>query len=232
MPSFVPGYRPKKRNEIESIFWRAGNLVLGVDEVGRGCLAGPVVVAAALIPPGTDTPLLRDSKELSARQLQDAAHWIRHHCRYQIVSASARIVDQDNIYRATQQLMEQAILQLLLSSFIPRKQLKGVIIDAMPLTQHFLSQDHGLSFFSFPKAESLSSSVAAASIIAKVTRDELISDLSQSFPAYQLEKHKGYGTMRHWNALRSAGPSLIHRTTFLKRLNNQEHHANNQQALF
>ncbi len=207
-------YSPQK-NYFEKAAWKNNNFVCGIDEVGRGCLAGPLVVAAAIIPRNTRYPLLKDSKILTIQERLTAANWIRKNCWYAIQSVNHHIIDKKNIYQATRYAMKKAFLQLY-RSVHNKLTIDCVVVDAMPLDLSFLSTD--LKVHSFPFAESISASVAAASIIAKVTRDNLMKKIHHFFPSYNLEKHKGYGTQIHRNVLLAQGPSIIHRATFIKKI--------------
>ncbi len=199
-----------KKNFYEEQAWAAGEYIAGVDEVGRGCSAGPVVAAAAILHPRKKHPLLKDSKVLTRAQLEEAAEWLKKHAWYAIGTASAREIDTHNIYRATQKAMCRALAQLW--AITPQKPSK-ILVDAMPLIVPGLDSP----ILYFIKGEQKSTSIAAASIIAKVYRDRLMESLAPSFPAYGLEKHKGYATAFHQQAISGQGVTIIHRTTFMQR---------------
>ena len=206
----------QKPHQFEKKAWLIQHSVCGIDEVGRGCLAGPLVAGAVILPQNARYSLLKDSKVLSSDEREKAARWIRKNCWYATASLSNRDIDRHNIYQATLKAMRIAFFHLM--AMVPSKhKLKYVIVDAMPLTLHTYS-NHSFQIHYFNYAESLSKSVAAASIIAKVTRDALMKKMAQNFPGYIFETNKGYGTKKHVNSLLKRGPSLIHRSSFLKRI--------------
>ena len=180
-------------------------LVCGVDEAGRGPLAGPVCAAAVILPPGLVIPGLNDSKKLTdklRRELYDVI--VSQAVSYGIAFASHTEIDEMNILQATYLAMERAMAQL-----DPKPEL--ALIDGNR------AKDFGLPVRTIVKGDSLSASIAAASILAKVTRDRLMEELDGKYPAYGFAVHKGYGTKRHYEALREYGPCEIHRRTFLKK---------------
>ncbi len=207
-----PNY-PHSPYFYEKAFWEKQAYVCGIDEVGRGCLAGPVVTAAVILHPFANHSLLKDSKILTENKRCEAAAWILKNSWYSYGSMNAADVDHLNIYKATQEAMKQAVYGLFSQKIGPWKP-ELILIDAMPLSFPHLSQ--ALEVLSFPYGESRSISIAAASILAKVKRDELITRMSRFFPGYHFEDHKGYGTAMHQQALKERGKSLIHRVTFVK----------------
>jgi ribonuclease HII len=208
------------KNFYERSAWDLNTYVIGVDEVGRGCSAGPLVACAAMLHPNAKHRLLKDSKLLTRDELETAYAWIIKHSWYGIGMINPRTIDTHNIYRATQQAMCRALAQL--KALTPHNP-SHILIDAMPVTQHSF---HAETLY-FIKGESKSTSIAAASIIAKVTRDRLMEKMSTSFPRYGLAKHKGYCTVEHRAAITTYRPSLIHRLTFI-----HESDAHEQQTLF
>lgn len=196
---------------FEKSHWEQNLHVVGIDEVGRGCLAGPVVTAAAILPIGKTSRLLKDSKLLDEQERLKAFAWITKHCWYQTAIINHRLIDEHNIYQATMLAMKKALVNLLAQvPFEPG----AVLVDAMPLKL----ADAGfgqIPLYHFTQGERKSSSIAAASIVAKVTRDRLMQEYSTLFPGYHLELHKGYATPTHRNAITKSGHSIIHRTTFL-----------------
>lgn len=177
----------------------------GVDEAGRGPLAGPVCAAAVMLPPGLEIPGLNDSKKLTdkkRRELYDVI--VEQAVSYGITFASEQEIDEINILQATFLAMERAMQTL-----SPQPQL--ALIDGNR------AKDFGLPVRTIVKGDSLSASIAAASILAKVTRDRLMEEYDAQYPQYGFAVHKGYGTKRHYEALREFGPSPIHRKTFLKK---------------
>jgi ribonuclease HII len=189
----------------EYLLTHAGHaLVAGIDEAGRGAWAGPVVAAAVILDPAEVSPLdgVNDSKQLSARQRDRLYQIVIDHCiAYGLGQGSVDEIDTIGIVPATRLAMTRAVAAL-------SPQPDALIIDAVRLPQVNKPQ----AVFNF--ADSISLSVAAASILAKVTRDRLLIDLDGQYPAYQFARHKGYGTQIHRAALQSIGPCAIHRTSF------------------
>ena len=177
----------------------------GVDEAGRGPLAGPVCAAAVMLPPGLEIPGLNDSKKLTDKKRRELYDVITAQAvSYGIAFASEQEIDEINILQATFLAMERAMQQL-----SPQPEL--TLIDGNR------TKDFGLPVRTIVKGDSLSASIAAASILAKVTRDRLMEEYDAQYPQYGFAVHKGYGTKRHYEALREFGPSPIHRKTFLKK---------------
>ena len=180
-------------------------LICGVDEAGRGPLAGPVCAAAVILPPGLEIPGLNDSKKLTDKKRRELYDVITAQAvSYGIAFASEQEIDEINILQATFLAMERAIQKL-----SPQPEL--ALIDGNR------AKDFGLPVRTIVKGDSLSASIAAASILAKVTRDRLMEEYDAQYPQYGFAVHKGYGTKRHYEALREFGPSPIHRKTFLKK---------------
>jgi len=179
--------------------------IAGVDEVGRGALAGPVVAAAVMLPRNMDAPwlgLVRDSKQLSpARRELLFPHIRAVAIAIGIGSVSPEIVDAQGIVQATRLAMKQAIDQL-----TPPPE--TLLIDYMYLPEVRLPQKGLIA------GDSRCFSIACASIIAKVTRDRLMVELNETYPGYGLAQHKGYGTREHFACLYHLGPSTIHRRSF------------------
>lgn len=202
---------PRAKSERERAVWERQGLVCGVDEVGRGCLAGPVVTAAVVLYPWATYALLKDSKVLTAPQRVCAARWIKEHSWYAYGMVSHAEIDRYNVYQATMHAMKRAVWHV--NTLVPHN-FERIIVDAMPLvfTQEPLAGAH---VEHFPFAEQESISVAAASIIAKVKRDELMGVFESLFPGYQLAQHKGYATSMHRQSIVQHGASIIHRNTFI-----------------
>jgi ribonuclease HII len=211
-----------KKLYFETQAWATQKRVIGIDEAGRGCLAGPVVVGAVILPLFTNQPILKDSKVMTKAQREKAFTWITEHCAWTTALADHTTIDSINIYQATLLTMKQAYLNLMQTLPCDPALLKYVVVDAMPLKIAPEEKPTGLECHHFNYGESLSPSIAAASIVAKVTRDRLMEELSGQFPAYNFAQHKGYGTAEHIAALKEHGPCAIHRTTFIK--NFVEHH--------
>ncbi|MBK7257389.1 MAG: ribonuclease HII [Ignavibacteriae bacterium] len=187
-------------NELHA---RGVKLVAGVDEAGRGPLAGPVVAAAVILPEGVLIPGVDDSKKLTAAKRE---------ALYDVISLPAvaagtgivghEVIDRINILQATYRAMHQALAAL---SVMPGH----VLVDG----NRFAGT--GIPFTTIVDGDALSHSIAAASIIAKVTRDRLLCDYDRLYPAYGFARHKGYGTAQHRAAIVAHGPCPIHRSTFL-----------------
>ena len=181
------------------------HVVCGVDEAGRGPLAGPVCAAAVILPEHLQIPGLNDSKKLTDKKRRELFPVIQEQAiAYGIGLASEQEIDEINILQATFLAMRRALEQLTVRPEI-------ALIDGNRET------DFGLPVKTVVKGDSLSANIAAASILAKVTRDNLMMELAQQYPEYGFEIHKGYGTKVHYEALRTYGPCPIHRKTFLKK---------------
>jgi len=195
--------RPTLDRELQLI--QSGHaLIAGIDEAGRGAWAGPVVAAAVILNLQEASSLreVNDSKQLSPRQRDRLYQIIVDQClTYGIGQGSVAEIDELGILPATRLAMQRAAAAL-------SPQPDALIIDAVRLPQVNKPQ----TVFNF--ADSISVSVAAASILAKVTRDRLLIDLDAQYPAYQFTRHKGYGTQIHRAALQSVGPCAIHRRSF------------------
>jgi ribonuclease HII len=215
--------------EFENSFWQKNQLICGVDEVGRGCLAGPIVTAAVVLQPQAFNKNIKDSKLMTSLQLENIFAWIVQNSYYSFGISNAAMIDQKNIYKTTQVTMKKAVLHLLSSS----KTLPDLIaIDAMPLSLANTPY-HTIPIESYIKGESKSASIAAASIVAKVIRDRIMYTMHQAFPVYGLHKHKGYGTPAHIAALQQHQASITHRKTFIKNFQKgTNHEQSEQQNLF
>ena len=185
-------------------------LICGCDEAGAGPLAGPVYAAAVVLPFGTQVPGLDDSKKLTEKKREALFPVVKEMASaWAVAWVDAAEIDATDILSARMKAMQLAI-------------------DALPECPDFAlidgNRDHGkTSAITTPhrcivKGDSLSASIAAASILAKVSRDHHMLEMAQVYPEYKFEKHKGYGTKVHYEALRQYGPSPIHRRTFLKNL--------------
>lgn len=192
--------------EIEDGFYDQGlGIICGVDEAGRGPLAGPVCAAAVILPKYLEIPGLTDSKKLSDKRRRELFPEIqRQALAYGIGFASEKEIDEINILQATFLAMERALAQL-------------SIPPELALIDGNREKDFGLPVKTVIKGDSLSANIAAASILAKVSRDDLMLEMAREYPQYGFEVHKGYGTKAHYDALRMYGPCPIHRQTFLKK---------------
>lgn len=188
----------------EQKLWDAGfRIVAGIDEAGRGPLAGPVVAAAVVLPPGFTHRVLNDSKQLTERRREALFEELtaRADVRWSVAVVEAEEIDRVNILQATHAAMRRAALTLAVPP-------AHVLIDGLPVRP-----------FPFPSTaliggDALSFSIAAASIVAKVTRDRLMREMDARHPGYNFSRHKGYGTALHLARLRQHGPSPIHRRSF------------------
>lgn len=197
--------------------WKTGEYLCGVDEAGRGCLAGPVVAGAAILHPGKVHELLKDSKELSLEEREAVFPWIINNSWYGIGIIGSDIVDRINIFNATKKAMKRAILQA--NSQIESMPGK-IVIDAVSLKfDGKLGKE--LKVEAFPFGESRSISIAAASIVAKVTRDRIMQGMNHQIPGFGLESHKGYGTQEHREMVIKTGSSIVHRTSYLTNVSNE-----------
>ncbi len=192
--------------EIENGCFAEGyNIICGVDEAGRGPLAGPVCAAAVILPANAVIPGLNDSKKLTDRKRRELMPVIQEMALgYGIAFADEKEIDEINILQATYLAMKRAI------DMLPIK-------PDLALVDGNRAGDFGLPVKTVVKGDSLSASIAAASVLAKVTRDDLMLTLAEKYPQYGFEVHKGYGTKAHYAALTQHGPSEIHRMTFLKK---------------
>ncbi len=188
--------------EYESELYNQGvSLIAGVDEVGRGPLIGPVVASAVMLPKGYFHEDIKDSKKLSEKKRERMYDIIKENAiSIGIGVVSEDVIDEINIYEATKVAMKKAIDNL---SVKP----EHVLIDAMKL-------DLDIPSTSIIKGDALSESIAAASIIAKVTRDKMLEEMDKEFPMYDLKNNKGYGTKKHLEALEKYGACKYHRKSF------------------
>lgn len=181
------------------------NIICGVDEAGRGPLAGPVCGAAVILPTDVEIPGLNDSKKLTDKRRRELFPVIKEKAiAYGIALSNEKEIDEINILQATFRAMERAVAML-------ETKPDYVLIDGNKLPNIDIPAEavvHG---------DSRSASIAAASILAKVTRDDIMLEMAKEYPAYAFDIHKGYGTKAHYAALTEHGPCPIHRMTFLKK---------------
>jgi ribonuclease HII len=214
--------------EIEQTFWDQKQLICGVDEVGRGCLAGPIVTAAVILYPYAVNEKIKDSKLLSSIQIENISKWIMKNSSYTIGISNSRIIDKKNIYITTQTTMKKALFHLLQSI---NKLPNIILIDAMPVSLETTPYQN-IPIESWVKGESKSASIAAASIIAKSIRDKILQKMDSSFPLYGFYKNKGYGTATHITALQKHQASIVHRKLFIKNFKGNNNDADQQQNIF
>ena len=180
-------------------------VICGVDEAGRGPLAGPVYAAAVILPNHLEIPGLDDSKKLTDKRRRELMPIIKEQAvAYGIGFATEKEIDEINILQATFLAMERAIAQL-------EGKADLALIDGNR------EKDFGLPVMTVVKGDSRSANIAAASVLAKVSRDDYMDEMAKKYPEYGFEIHKGYGTKAHYEALRTYGHCDLHRVTFLKK---------------
>ncbi len=180
-------------------------VICGVDEAGRGPLAGPVYAAAVILPEHLEIPGLDDSKKLTDKRRRELMPIIQEQAiAYGIGFATEQEIDEINILQATFLAMERAIAQL-------EGKADFALIDGNR------EKDFGLPVMTVVKGDSRSANIAAASVLAKVSRDDYMEEMAKQYPQYGFEIHKGYGTKAHYEALRTYGHCPLHRVTFLKK---------------
>jgi len=203
-----------KKNSFEMQAWQNQGFVVGIDEVGRGCFAGPVVAAAVILPLGKTHASLKDSKIMTAEERNKAFKWIKKHCYYGVGIVHHRAIDEHNIWQATLIAMKKALMHVLEAS---GRRPSIILTDAMPLNLSNTSFGD-IPVYYFTQGESRSSSIAAASIVAKVTRDSMMGLYDLAIPGYKWSDNKGYGTSAHTAVIKKSHYSVIHRTSFLTKL--------------
>ncbi len=198
--------RLKEMSRFEKPFWDAGKLVAGIDEAGRGPLAGPCVAAAVIMPRGCLIEGVNDSKKLSEKKREALYEQLTAQAVcFAVGIAESSLIDEINILNAARRAFAQAIEGLPVKpDFVFSDRIGGIETDCP-----YEEITHG---------DALCYSIAAASIIAKVTRDRIMRDYGRRYPGYGFEMHKGYGTKRHFDSIRELGACEIHRMSFLKKL--------------
>lgn len=188
--------------EYENNLYNEGvTLIAGVDEVGRGPLIGPVVACACILPVNFYYKDIKDSKKLSEKKREEMYKIIKENAiSIGLGIVSEKVIDEVNIYEATKIAMKEAIKNLNITP-------EHVLIDAMKLELNIPST-------SIIKGDAKSESIAAASIIAKVTRDHMLDEMDKEYPMYDLKNNKGYGTKKHLEALQTYGPCKYHRVSY------------------
>jgi ribonuclease HII len=205
LPLFTEGYIPSVPDPFfhETDARNAGfDLIAGIDEVGRGPLAGPVAAAAVILPKGLTLPGIKDSKQMTEKAREEAFSVIHHKAlAVSIGVVSHHFIDEFNILKASLEAMKQAVLSL-------RPAAEYLLVDGIhsvpvPIPQKCLK-----------KGDQRSMSISAASVMAKVYRDRIMRSYDERFPEYGFRSNKGYGTQKHLAALHRYGPCPIHRLTF------------------
>ena len=179
-------------------------VVVGIDEAGRGALAGPVVAGACVFNPQRRNVLIADSKQLSADARERAFRWIEKHCVIGIGVVPADFIDEHGILAATERAMQLAVAD----------------IAAKVVPTYLLVDGRDKFWFDYPhssiiRGDQTERCISAASIVAKVTRDRIMCEYSRQFPNYYFDQHKGYGTSLHYRAIDRHGPCELHRRSFL-----------------
>ncbi|HHX52754.1 MAG TPA: ribonuclease HII [Erysipelothrix sp.] len=184
----------------EQPFWKKNELVLGIDEAGRGPLAGPLVVAGVVLNQDDLNFDITDSKKISEKKRNQLFEWILENALWtKILVIDEKTIDQENIYQATKNGMKQIALSIEVSC---------VLSDAMPF------ELENTEVISLIKGDQKSLSIAAASILAKVTRDEIMKEYDKLYPKYGFARHKGYPTKAHYEAIKEYGVLGIHRLSY------------------
>lgn len=190
----------KTSNQYENLYWDKNQYVIGIDEAGRGPLAGPVVVAGVIFPIGYDSKDIYDSKKLSSKKREELYKVILEDALYyNIQIVDEKDIDKYNIYQATKMANERIVLD---------SKCQVVLTDAMKL------QLENYTVYPIIKGDQKSCSIAAGSILAKVTRDHIMDEYDAIYPQYGFKKHKGYPTKAHLQALQQFGPCPIHRFSY------------------
>lgn len=186
-------------NEYENKCWPNNKLIMGIDEAGRGPLCGPLVVACCVLPIGYQNDMINDSKKLSEKKRELLFDQIKQDALfYDVKIVSPKQIDELNIYAATKKAMSELALE---------KDVEYVLTDAMPIEDN----DKVIPII---KGDAKSISIAAASIIAKVTRDRIMYELDKKYPEYEYRKHKGYPTKRHIELMEEYGIFDIYRMSY------------------
>jgi ribonuclease HII len=195
--SFKPNFLYEKK---------IGGVILGIDEVGRGCVAGPVVVAGVILNDNIDTSEIMDSKKLTPNKREKIVNYLKDHCYYLIESSSVEEIEEMNILQASLLAMRRVINNI-------EHKFDHVFVDGN------VSPDKSMNNISaIIGGDSKSLSIAAASIFAKVARDKLMDKLDQDYPHYLWKQNKGYGTKQHIDAIKKFGITPHHRKSFLKKI--------------
>lgn len=210
-----------KIGALDQSYWEQDYFVLGVDEVGRGSLAGPVTAGAVVLHPGRIPEGINDSKQLTQKRREYLSPFIRQYAiGYAIYSVPSTRIDAVGIKNATLEAMRGAVM-------VVHDKLSKLVapgVNAIILVDGVDEVPLGLGFKqkSVVKGDTLSYSIAAASIIAKVQRDNIMAEYAKKYPPYLFDRNAGYGTSSHVKALHKHGPSPIHRRSFVRKILQQE----------
>ena len=208
--------RAKELRAFENEYKEAGHrYIAGVDEVGRGPLAGPVVTACVVLPEDYEGLGIDDSKKLSEKKREELySEIIENAICYGFGLCDNNVIDEVNILEATKLAMKQAIISAneMLKNRFPGERIDLVLVDAVSIPGIETKQ------ISMIRGDATSISIAAASILAKVKRDRMMREYDDIYPGYDFASNKGYGTKKHYDGLREKGLTPIHRKTFLKNL--------------
>jgi len=208
---------------LERVLWRRGFRVIGVDEAGRGPLAGPVVAGACILPEGVTIPGVDDSKRLTEKRREAAFDRVKEAALgWGVGIVGPERIDQINILRATFEAMAAAVqaAQTMAATFLGEPTDRAFLGEPDGLTCLLVDGNQRLPQWNGPQrtvvgGDRKSLSVAAASILAKVTRDRMMVEYGEQYPDYGFARHKGYGSKEHLAAIDRLGPSPIHRLTFI-----------------
>lgn len=195
----------------QELHGRGFKSVAGVDEAGRGPLAGPVVAGAAVLPRAFAYQFfgqLNDSKQLAAKKREELCEIIKEHAAWGLGVVSHQEIDEMNIRRASWEAMRRAIVDL--AERFPAQNPAYILVDGLPVRE----MEWPWPYEALVKGDTRSTSIAAASIVAKVARDAFMVQMDEEFPGYGFAQHKGYPTRAHYAALRELGACAIHRRTF------------------
>jgi ribonuclease HII len=198
----MPRVKPDLHRYERTLRAKGFSLIAGADEAGRGALAGPLVAAAVILPEGFDHDELNDSKQLTALQRERCfAAIMEHAVAISVCRAMPSRIDHRGLHRSNKFLLRRALASLEIAP-------DYVLTDGWPVG--YIPVPH----LAIRKGDAVTASVAAASIVAKVTRDRTMDRYHRRFPAYGFDTNRGYGTRAHWDALERVGPSPIHRRSF------------------
>ena len=189
----------------ENLYKEGYNFIAGTDEAGRGPLVGPVVAGCVVFPKGYQNDLINDSKKLTEKKREKLYAVIREKCKVGIGTADEKEIDKINILNATFLAMRRALEQI--------DNYDIVLVDGNHKIREYSGRQEEII-----KGDGRSLSIAAASIVAKVYRDNIMKDFARQYPDYRFEKHKGYGTKLHRELLHAHGACKIHRKTFLRKI--------------